>query len=160
MAINFQKLPTKNPGNELLAKDKYHAIIKSAEMKTSQADTEYLNLGLELYNKDNKKIGFVYDILSESDKPIAQYKLQRFIVANGLEKELLAMTIELKDLGKLVVGHHLWVDIGVEKGKNGYSDKNNVDAFADEIYAAYTTATEETANPKADTDETDLDSPF
>lgn len=140
MAINFNALPAESPSAKLLDSGKYLAQIKSAEIKTS-ANGTYINVRLDLQDEAGVKLGVVYDILSESDKPLMQYKLRRFIIATGLSDALINTSFELKDLCKLVVNKTIAVEIKAEKGKDGYQDKNVVNAFSDEIYYPVSTAT-------------------
>lgn len=132
MAINFNSLPINKP-NALPEKGPYYATVDSAEMKTGNDPTKppYLNMCLSLKNKDGVSCGKIYDILSESDKELVQYKLARFVIAMGLEK---LGTFELADLVKVIKGKQLIVDVKVEPAKNGFPEKAVVDVFSGSIY--------------------------
>ena len=132
MAINFNSLPTNKP-NALPENGTYYATIESAEMKQSKDVTKppYLNIALALKDKNGKSCGKVYDIISESDKELVQYKLARFVLALGLEK---LGTFELVDLVKIIKNKQLIVDIKQEEAKDGYPAKAVVDVFNGSIY--------------------------
>lgn len=132
MAINFNSLPSNRPTN-LPATGTYYATIDSAEMRQGQDPTKppYLNLCLALKTSDGKAVGKIYDILSESDKELVQYKLARFLMALDLAK---LGTFELADLAKLVKNKQLIVDVKQEESQNGYPAKAVVDVFKNMIY--------------------------
>lgn len=132
MAINFSGLPTKRP-NALPATGTYYATIDSAEMKQGQDPTkpQYLNITLALKDKQGKACGKIFDMLSESDKELVQYKIARFLIALGLDK---LGTFELVDLVKVIKGKQLIVDVKQEEAKNGYPAKAVVDVYAGNIY--------------------------
>lgn len=132
MAINFNSLPTDKP-NALPENGTYYATIESAEMKQGKDPTKppYLNIALALKDKHGKACGKVFDIISESDKELVQYKLARFILALDLAK---LGTFELVDLVKIIKNKQLIVDIKQEEAKDGYPAKAVVDVFAGSIY--------------------------
>lgn len=135
MAINFDKLPQDNP-YALPAPGVYKAKIVEAEMKSPKNDPtrpDYLNVKYTLFDKANKNCGNLYDIISESDKSVVQYKLSRFIRACGIP---LTGTMELKDLAKLVKNKEIVVDISLDKKSE--QPRMQVDLFTREGY--YTTA--------------------
>lgn len=135
MAINFNSLPSNKP-TALPANGSYYATIDSAEMKQGHDTTKppYLNLALSLCDKNGKSCGKIYDILSESDKELVQYKLARFIIALDLANRLGQGQFELADLAKIVKGKRLIVDIKQEPANNGYPTKAVVDVFSGNIY--------------------------
>ena len=99
MAISFDQLPDERPNN-LLEKGFYFGTITNAEMK-SPKDTskpDYLNLTIDLFDKNQKKVGRVYDIITESDAPAMRYKLKRLCTALNLN--LSGKSFELKQLVK------------------------------------------------------------
>lgn len=130
--INFNSLPADKPAS-LPENGTYYATIDSAEMKKGKDTTKpaYLNISLLLKNKEGKSCGKIFDIISESDKELVQYKLARFIKALGLEQ---LGVFELADLVKIVKNKQLIVDVKQEEAQNGYPAKAVVDVFAGEIY--------------------------
>ena len=130
--INFNSLPTDKP-NSLPESGTYYATIDSAEMKQGKDATKapYLNIGLSLKDKYGKSCGKVFDILSESDKELVQYKIARFLIALDLAK---LGSFELVDLVKIIKNKQLIVDIKQEEAKDGYPAKAVVDVFAGNIY--------------------------
>ena len=129
--INFNSLPTNKPN--LPETGTYYATIESAEMKQGKDVTKppYLNIGLAIRDKNGKACGKVFDILSESDKELVQYKLARFLIALDLAK---LGSFELTDLVKIIKNKELIVDIKQEEAKDGYPAKAVVDVFAGSIY--------------------------
>jgi hypothetical protein len=137
MAINFNSLPSDRP-NATAAPGQYYATIEKAEMKTptTPGKKDYLNLTLNLTDKDGKSAGKIFDILSESDADIIRYKIQRFITALEIP---INGAFELKDLVKIVPNKKLIVDITVDDPKkkdpnSPYSPKAVVDVFSGQIY--------------------------
>lgn len=132
MAINFNSLPTDKPNN-LPESGTYYATIESAEMKQGKDPTKppYLNICLAIRDKQGKNCGKIYDILSESDKELVQYKLARFLISLDLAK---LGTFELTDLVKIIKNKQLIVDIKQEEPKDGYPAKAVVDVFSGSIY--------------------------
>ena len=132
MAINFNSLPINKP-NALPENGAYYATIEAAEMKQGKDPTKppYLNIALALKDKNGKACGKIYDILSESDKKLVQYKLARFLIALDLAK--LGM-FELVDLVKIIKNKQLIVEVKQEEAKEGYPAKAVVDVFAGSIY--------------------------
>lgn len=130
--INFNSLPTDKP-NSLPEKGTYYATIEAAEIKQGKDITKppYLNIVLALRNADGKNCGKIYDIISESDKELVQYKLARFITALGLTN---LGVFELVDLVKIIKGKELIVDVKQDEAKDGYAAKAVVDVFAGNIY--------------------------
>ncbi len=130
MAINFDRLPQDNPF-ALPAPGVYRAKIMEAEMKQGKdlSKPEYLNLKYALFDKHNKSCGNVYDIISESDSSVVQYKTARFVRACGLP---LTGSMELKDLAKVVKGREIVVDISHDKKSD--QPRAQVDLFAREAY--------------------------
>jgi len=143
MSVNFDSLPSDNP-NGTIPKGRYHATIKSAEMKQGKPDKDgnlkapYLNACLMLKTIDkNQGKGNMYDIISESEQPIAQYKLRRLVEALELP---ITGKFELKDLCKIIVGKEMLVDITIDNPKEDsvYPAKNVVDVFSGAIYYSTT----------------------
>lgn len=132
MAINFNSLPTNKPMN-LPETGTYYATIDGAEMKQGQDTTKppYLNICLGLKDKMGKSCGKIYDILSDSDKELVQYKLARFLTALNLTN---LGTFELADLVKVIKNKQLIVDVKQEEAKDGYPAKSVVDVFKNSIY--------------------------
>lgn len=130
--INFNSLPTDKP-NALPENGTYYATIESAEMKQGKDPTKppYLNIALSLRDKNGKSCGKIFDIISESDKELVQYKLARFIIALDLAK---LGSFELVDLVKIIKNKQLIVDVKQEEAREGYPAKAVVDVFAGSIY--------------------------
>lgn len=130
--INFNSLPTDKP-NALPENGAYFATIESAEMKQGKDPTKppYLNIALALKDKHGKSCGKIFDIISESDKELVQYKLARFLIALDLAK---LGTFELVDLVKIIKNKQLIVDVKQEEARDGYPAKAVVDVFAGSIY--------------------------
>lgn len=133
MAISFDDLPNNKPINTI-NKGTYYATIESAEMRQPKDPTKplYLNLLLALKDSSGKSAGKIYDIITESDKPLLKYKLARFIKALRLENTL--TTFELSDLCKIIKNKELIVDIVPEKKDNEETGRSIVDVFTNEIY--------------------------
>ncbi len=130
--INFNSLPTDKP-NALPENGTYYATIESAEMKQGKDPTKppYLNIALALKDKNGKACGKIFDIISESDKELVQYKLARFVIALDLAR---LGTFELIDLVKIIKNKQLIVDVKQEEAKDGYPAKAVVDVFRGSIY--------------------------
>lgn len=139
MAINFSSLPMDKP-NALPENGTYYATIESAEMKQGKDTTKppYLSIALALKDKHGKACGKIFDILSESDKELVQYKLARFLIALDLAK---LGVFELIDLVKIIKNKQLIVDVKQEEAKDGYPAKAVVDVFAGSIYYPISDAT-------------------
>lgn len=135
MAINFDQLPQENPMGDLPAPNVYRGKIVEAEMRQSKNDLTkppYLNLKINLFDKDYKTAGTIYDIVSESDKSVVQYKLSRLLRACGIP---LVGSMELKDLAKLVVNKEIALDINHDTPSDPkYKPKAQVDVFTREAY--------------------------
>lgn len=136
MAITFNSLPTSKPTGgdnqrKLLDKGRYNLLIKKAEIKfNDRTNNECLRITYQ-YDEEHS---FIFDNLLDSDKPLLQYKLQRFLNALNLTTALRNQVFELKDLEKLVTGKTLAADVTIEEAKNGYPAKNTIDCFAGDIY--------------------------
>lgn len=135
MAISFNELPkSKNESNETIVEPgTYVATIKSAEMKQG-ASGEYCNLCLTLFDKRNKELINVFDIISESPKQLLRYKLQRLLTAIGIADTLINTSFELADIAKILPNKKVIVDIKTEEAKGKYSARSVVDVFKDQIY--------------------------
>jgi hypothetical protein len=132
MAINFQNLPQDNPF-ALPNAGVYRAKIVEAEMRTPKTDAskpDYLNLKLTLFDVTNKNCGSIFDIISESDSSIVQYKIARFVRACKIP---LTGSMELRDLAKVVKGKEIAVDVRIGKD-NKDQPKAEVDLFSREGY--------------------------
>lgn len=131
MAINFDNLPQDNP-YALPTPGVYIAKILEADMRAPKNDPtkpDYLSLKLNLFDKANKNCGSIYDILSESDSSVVQYKISRFVRACGIP---LTGNMELKDLAKLVKNKTIAVDITLDKKSD--TPRAQVDLFTREGY--------------------------
>lgn len=124
MAINFDSLPKEQP-SALMADGKYLFKIKKVELKPSSSGNSYLSLML------SSSHGNVFDNISESDKPLARFKLGQFLRALGIQ---LSGTFELKDLVKILPNKELVAAITTQDASNGYRAKNVVNAFDEQIF--------------------------
>ena len=140
MAINFDSLPINKPTN-LPEPGPYYATIDEAEMRKPHDITKpsYLNLTLALKDSAGRNCGKMYDILSESDKELVQYKLARFLTALNLMN---LGTFELADLVKIIKNKQLIVDVKIEEAKDGRPAKPVVDVFSGSIYYPMSVASE------------------
>lgn len=132
--INFDSLPTENPF-ALPAPGLYKAHILEAVMKqgSDTAKPPYLNVKYALSDAQGVSAGTLFDIISESDSSVVQFKVGRFIRACGLP---LTGAMELKDIGKLVVGRDLALDVKITPAPKDskYNDKAEVDLFSRAAY--------------------------
>jgi hypothetical protein len=130
MAINFDALPQSNPfgtPNPGL----YLAKIEEARMKQGK-DTKkppYLNVKYSLTKHNGESGGTLYDIISESDSQVVQYKLGRFLRACNIP---LQGTMELKDIAKLVQNKTIVVDVALDD--KAERPRAQVDLFSNEAY--------------------------
>ena len=138
MAINFNALPSDKPndGFALIPIGRYKAQIIKAEMKQplDQNKPEYLNLTIECLDKNDKREGLIFDVITESAASLPMYKLGRLIKALELP---MGDTFELKDLIKIVVNKPFYVDVNHDT-YNG-KEKAQVD-ISKEIYYPLDTA--------------------
>ena len=117
----------------------YVAKVAKAEMVKSKPNaegvtSEYLKVVIDLLNDaGTTKVGTVFDSQFDSDKPLLQYKIGRFIKACGIP---LSGQLELKDLAKIVVGKRLIVDVKIEKSEyqGKQQEKAVVDITTNEAY--------------------------
>lgn len=134
--INFDTLPQDNPF-ALPDIGVYRGKIVEAEMKAGKdlAKPPYLNLKIDLYNKDHKKVCSIYDILAESDSNVIMYKISRLVRACGIP---LVGAMELKDLAKVILNKDIALDIMHTKPKkgeeNGFTPRAQVDIFSRQAY--------------------------
>lgn len=132
MAINFDAL-SNSKGYNIPEPGTYLATIESAEMKQGKDVSKpmYLNVKYKLTNKDGKSVGTIFDILTESEHQLMQYKLKRFLLAIGISFE---GEFELKDISKLCVGKQLIVDVKKEEAKDNMRERAVVDLFTGDIF--------------------------
>ena len=137
MPINFDGLPQDNPF-ALPENGLYKGHIAAAEMKTpkpkiidgvSTTGADYLNLKIELFDENNDKKGVIFDILSESESSVVQYKIGKFAHATGLPK---SGSMELRDIAKLVNGKDIGVDVVIDKKSDQH--RAVVDVFSGGVY--------------------------
>lgn len=127
--INFDSLPTSNEFK--LEADVYLAHIEKAEMRTPKdtSKPDYLSLQYRLTRHNGKKAGVMFDAQYESDKPLIQFKLGRFLKACKIP---LKGQMELKDLATLVVNKDIVVDAVIDE--SGTQPRLQVDLFGREAY--------------------------
>jgi hypothetical protein len=105
MSINFQKVPTENPGGALVPKGLYLATVNKAQLKASKPTEarpnpgSYISISWMLTNAKGAKVGTFLDMISDSDNQYSLYKTGRFCRAMGLA---LTGSMELRDLVKIV----------------------------------------------------------
>lgn len=131
MPIVFDSLPKENPFS-LPTPGVYKAKIAEASMKKSKTDSTkppYLNMKLELFDNTGKKAGVIFDMLSESDSSVVQYKIGRFLTACGIP---LVGQMELSDIAKIVVNKEIAVDITIDHKAN--PERAVVDLFSRQAY--------------------------
>lgn len=132
MGIKFDNLPQNKPeemqaGN--LPSEGFHKVtIKKAEVKTSKAGNEYINLQLK-----TEEGPMVFDVIMDSDKPALQYKLGRLIRAC---KFPLQGELTLEDLAGLLEGKQIVADIHhiEDTYNNETKTKAEVDIFKNDIF--------------------------
>lgn len=137
MAINFNNLPKDKPagsGFAVVPDGQYIATVKTATMKKSTtSDNMYLELQLQCVSEDGKHSAIVFDKLFDSDKGLLQYKLGQFL--RGIQVNLQG-EFTLADLAKVIIGKRLIVVLKTEENP-GYSARNAVNVFDNEIYLPY-----------------------
>ena len=132
MAINFQELPQDNPFG-LVDPGVYRARISEAEMKQGQDTNKppYLNIKYTLTDGQGNGKGSLYDIISESDAAVVQYKVARFVRACGIP---LVGEMELSDLAKIVKGRDIALDVSHQTDKERGTTRAQVDLFSRQAY--------------------------
>jgi hypothetical protein len=130
MAINFTQAPKDNPF-EVPKAGFYRFKIVKAEMKTPNDKTknDYLNLQMTLSDKNNKKVGTMFDKVYDSESSALLYKAGRLVNAVGLE---LSGSVELKDLAKLLVNKEGILETEVDTYNN--KEYAKVKTFGTECY--------------------------
>lgn len=130
--INFDALPKENPFG-LIDKGLYHAFIESAEMKIGKTSgNPYLNVKYVLTDAAGTSKGVMFDMITESDSSVVQFKVGRFISAIGIP---LVGAMELKDIGKLAVGKTIVIDVTHQKDTRDETQLRAVpDVFGHGIY--------------------------
>lgn len=163
MAINFSELPKEKP-NQLPAEGTYYATIESGEMKQGKDTSKppYLNLRMKLTKKDGTSVGMFFDKIFESEAPLCQFKLGRFLYAIGIDLTKNGV-IELSQIAKLVKGKRIIVDIA--QTENTYNGRTSMQAVVDinkgECYYRTTDADVAFATEGGlDMDVSDVDVPF
>ena len=157
MALNYNALPKDKPagnGFAVVPDGKYIATIKTAVMKKSTtSDNEYLEIQMNCVSEDGTCTTTVFDKLFDSDKPLLQYKMGQFL--RGIKVNLQG-DFTLADLSKVIVGKRLIVVIKTEENA-GYSPRNAVNVFDDEIYLPLTQGSTSTTTPPADNSDLPFD---
>lgn len=65
----------------------YKATVKACQKKTSKAGNNYINIRFECRDKDENKVGTVFEMMfTDSEKNFLQYKAGRIGMAFGLDK--------------------------------------------------------------------------
>lgn len=133
MAINFDELPKTNESAfTILENGIYRAKIKEAKIPT---DKDYLQV-IFAVTGNNGQSTTIFDNFVDSDKPLPRFKLAQLIRALKIP---LTGSFELKDLPKIIVGKELMAAVKQEQNE-GYSARNVINAFDDEIFYPATQA--------------------
>lgn len=136
--LNYNALPKDKPagsGFTVVPDGNYIATIKTAVMKKGKdSGNDYLEIQMQCISEDGKHSAIVYDKLFDSDKPLLQYKMKRFL--DGIKVNLQG-DFTLADLSKVIVGKRLVVVLKTEENP-GYSPRNAVNAFDDNVYMPLT----------------------
>ena len=131
MAINFDALPKEKPANtggfELPEPGIHKAVIESTAVKPGNAGP-YLEVVLKLEQGSK-----VWDRIIPSDKPAMQYKLSRFLRACRIP---LTGEMELADLGRVVTGKTVYVDIKHQENtyQGNTTMRAEVEIFKGDVY--------------------------
>lgn len=127
MAIHFDKLPDSLTPS-LIEAGRYKVRVDKAEMRTPKDDSKpaYLSLQLKVFSPENKELGVVFDIITESASKYMQYKLYRFMTACDVN---LGNEFELRDLSKVVAGKIIEADIVIDDKSE--PKRNQVNMFSD-----------------------------
>lgn len=134
MAICFNSLPTQKTFDAEGKTKKieveagiYKAKVVDAAMKQKKDGSgQYLNIRMQLTKGDGAPAGTLWDIISESSAAVCLYKLSRLLRACNIPLE---GTMELEDIGKIIKGRELVVDVGPDK-----TGRMGVDLFTHEAY--------------------------
>ena len=127
--INFDDIPAQREPQrkerELIPPGRYTARIVASEMRTTtKGDGEYLQLTWSIFGGDFYDL-YVWqrlNIVNKSDRAQSIAKRQLKNLMNALNVEELDDSEQLHD-------QPLDIDVVIEKGTNGYSDKNDVKGF-------------------------------
>ena len=125
--INFDNLPkTNEAASAVFENGKYRCHIKDAKIPVGK---DYLTVVFTV-TENSGKTTTIFDNFFDSEKPLPRYKLAQLIRALRIP---LTGNFELKDLPKIIVGKDLMAAIKQEQNE-GYSPRNVIDAFDDEIF--------------------------
>jgi len=129
MAIQFDKLPKEKPNqNATINPGRYLVKISKAEMVERKEANSYLRVTFVTKNKETFTENFFDD-----PKPFILYKISRLLLATEI---VLEGEGSLKDIGKLIVGKKVIVDVVVnDKGYANldFSDKKEGIYRTDEV---------------------------
>lgn len=136
----------------LLPKGWYPCTIAEAEEKTSKKGNEMIELNVRVY-KESGGFNFIRDYLMDNEASAAGLRHCSDMCGALADYE----KGELKPV--LLIDREGWVKIGVEKGKDGYPDKNRIFDYAKENPNAKKAATPTNGGtaPKPAGSEEDLD---
>ena len=128
--INFDSLPKENP-YALPAAGVYRAHIAEADIRQGKdlSKPPYLNLKYTLSDAEGHNKGTLYDIISESDSTVVQFKIARFVRACGIP---LIGQMTLSDLCKVIKGKDIVVDVTIDKKSD--PNRAQVDLFTRQAY--------------------------
>ena len=134
MALNFNDLPASRPAggssNDILFEaGKYPGIVKGATITTGPSG-EYLVVRSTLLNPQGQETTIFDKLFYNNDKPLPRYKVAQFLRAINVMPQ---GDFEMKDLVKVLPGRKFIAAIKVEQNP-GYSPRNEVDVFDDDIF--------------------------
>lgn len=133
MAINFDELPKTNESAfTVLENGTYRCKIKEAKIPNGK---DYLQV-IFAVTGNNGQSTTIFDNFVDSDKPLPRFKLAQLIRALKIP---LTGSFELKDLPKIIIGKELIAAVKQEQNE-GYSARNVINAFDDEIFYPATQA--------------------
>lgn len=138
--IDFNALPDRKPAGDALT-GCFIATVETAEMKTPKPKKDgdgkpiqgkdYLNMRCGLTTGTGKSAGKIFDMLFDSEAPIPQFKLRRFVEAIGLP---ITGAFDLKDLPKIIIGKKFLIDVMPEKKDGVLTGRTTADVFTGDIY--------------------------
>lgn len=126
--INFDDIPAQQPQRkerELVPPGRYRARIVASEMKTTtKGDGQYLQLTWSILGGDfdDKYVWQRLNIVNKSDRAQGIAKRQ-------LKNLMNALNVDELDDSEQLHNQPIDIDVVIEKGTNGFSDKNDVKGF-------------------------------
>lgn len=110
--INLDSLPVNNefavPKPGMYVAKVAKAEVKAGKVVDGVQKQDSLSVVFDLLDASGKKTGTVFESFYDSDKQFLQYLIGRFIKACGIP---LSGSMTLQDIGKLVVGKTIGMDV-------------------------------------------------